>query len=515
MSGEFIRDVIKNVGPRLRAEGFDTMFVTPDDVRSSNAAAKARIILADPVARQYVGALATHLYDESVSNVAQMQALAQQYQLPLWMTEFSTSGMPSAGRPGDAFAWASLMHDLISTYDMSAVDYMWGFFGEWDRAQLVTLNHTGSTYDGYTLNKVYYTTGQFSRFVEPGAERISASSSDATVQTTAFLDDDGDLVIVAINNGASNQQTTFNLGGITGFDAVGVVRTSASENWATLPAITVNGSAFSAVLPHNSITTFTADAPARVVRRHVFYNNSSADGRNPAANAADDAAIATDKTALLPGQTSTFANVTGYSRGINGVMIDLAGLPLNPALASGDFVLETRAGTSWVPLAAAPQVSVRPGAGESGTDRVTLTLPDGTARNSWLRVTVKATPSSGLASPDVFYFGNLVGDTGGPGSPIINAIDIARTRAQLGRSTAASLAIYDFNKDGMINAIDVVLVRSNHRRALALFTAPIATDGAATIERFSPGPMPALHIRTASHPSRRGVWDEPQPDLLM
>ena len=82
-SGAFLRDVIKNLGPRLRVEGLDTMFVTPDDVRSSNGASKAAIILADPAARQYVGALATHLYDESVTNVSQMKALAVQYDLPL------------------------------------------------------------------------------------------------------------------------------------------------------------------------------------------------------------------------------------------------------------------------------------------------------------------------------------------------------------------------------------------------------------------------------------------------
>lgn len=158
-----------------------------------------------------LGALATHLYDEPVTNVGKMEPLAEQHGLPLWMTEFSLSGMGSAGRPADPFAWAPLMHELISDYDVSAVDYMWGFFGEWEgnSSMLVTLNHTGSTYDGYTLNKTYYTTGQFSRFVDPGAERIAAQ---------AFLNDDGELVIVAINAGGSNQQVTFDLKGLAAIE---------------------------------------------------------------------------------------------------------------------------------------------------------------------------------------------------------------------------------------------------------------------------------------------------------
>jgi len=63
---------------------------------------------------------------------------------------------------------------------------------------------------------------------------------------------------------------------------------------------------------------------ASVVGRDVFYNNSFYDGNNPAINAADDEAIATNKQALLPGQTATFANYTSYSKGINGVMVDVA-----------------------------------------------------------------------------------------------------------------------------------------------------------------------------------------------
>jgi hypothetical protein len=70
---------------------------------------------------------------------------------------------------------------------------------EGPNSTLISLNHTGATYDGYTLNKSYYTTGQFSRFIEPGADRINAQSSDAAVQTTAFLNEDGGLVVVAEN----------------------------------------------------------------------------------------------------------------------------------------------------------------------------------------------------------------------------------------------------------------------------------------------------------------------------
>ncbi|MEN6451761.1 MAG: SdrD B-like domain-containing protein, partial [Thermoguttaceae bacterium] len=73
--------------------------------------------------------------------------------------------------------------------------------------------------------------------------------------------------------------------------------------------------------------TDTATVTTSVIAgRHVFYNNSYYDGNNTAANAQDDSAIATDKTALLPGQKAGFANYTSYNRGINGVMVDIAGV---------------------------------------------------------------------------------------------------------------------------------------------------------------------------------------------
>lgn len=64
---------------------------------------------------------------------------------------------------------------------------------------------------------------------------------------------------------------------------------------------------------------------ATVAGRSFFYNNSKFDGDSAAADAADDAAMASGKAAPLPGGTATAANYSNYSRGINGIMIDIAG----------------------------------------------------------------------------------------------------------------------------------------------------------------------------------------------
>jgi len=160
-----------------------------------------------------------------------------------------------------------------------------------------------------------------------------------------------------------------------------------------------------------------------VVDRHVFYNNSAFDGdAGPSANddnaiAPDDPAGETVKTVLLPGDTADFTNVTSYDEGINGIMVDIDGLPPNGYIDEDDFVFKVGTDdTSIDTWTAAPDpisISIRPGAGTDGSDRVTIIWADDGIKNKWLQVAVKASADTGLVTDDVFYFGNKVGDVDG------------------------------------------------------------------------------------------------------
>ena len=73
---------------------------------------------------------------------------------------------------------------------------------------------------------------------------------------------------------------------------------------------------------------------------------------------ADDAAIDTTKRALLPGQISSSANFTVYSTGINGIMVDVDGLPEASEPSATDFLLHvgnTTDAAAW-PAAASPEL---------------------------------------------------------------------------------------------------------------------------------------------------------------
>jgi hypothetical protein len=250
---------------------------------------------------------------------------------------------------------------------------------------------------------------------------------------------------------------------------------------------------------------------ADVFGRFVFYNNSSFDGGNPAADAADDAAIATDKTALLPGAgAATFANYTSYSKGINGIIIDIAGLPPGGARGpiASDFAF--RVGNSsdrstWIDGPAPTFIRHLHGAGVGGSDRILITWADGTIRNQWLEVTVKSNSVTGLVAPDVFSFGNLVGDTGdGTATAVVNALDLAAVKRAL-NAAANITSRLDFDRSGRINALDLAAVKANLNRSLSLqpaaAAAPAATFGAVPVSAPEP-------LRVAR------IWDESSGALL-
>jgi len=253
---------------------------------------------------------------------------------------------------------------------------------------------------------------------------------------------------------------------------------------------------------------FVSLAP-EVVGRHVFYNDSGFDGHDPAVDSRDDAAIAPDKEALLPGATASFANYTSYSRGINGLLIDLAGLADAASLGTNDFTFLIGNDDSPDDWAAAPLPStlvVRPGAGVDGADRIALTWPDGAIANTWLEVTVESTANTGLASADVFYFGNAIGETGNePANTLVTPADeLAIRNARRGLGALAPLDDpHDLNRDRLVNTADRLLAR-NHRTGLA---DPLSLITPATVDALAASlETPETEPTQALSPAREAAW---------
>ena len=267
----------------------------------------------------------------------------------------------------------------------------------------------------------------------------------------------------------------------------------------------------------------------RVEGRHVFYNQSTFDGDNAGTGPEDDDAIAADKQALLPGETATLANYTSYTRGINGIMVDMAGLPPG-ALTADDFTFKM--GNSFTPGAWGPApdpalVTVRPGAGVNGSSRVTLVWPNNAVEKQWLQVTVLAGARTGLSQPDVFYFGNAIGESGNSAGPFpeqyakVNVFDMlgARDNQRNFLNPAPIDFAYDFNRDAQVDASDMLIARNNQTHflnALRLITVP---GGKAAGEQASamghPAPQDAVFRQAVQREPERPAAASSKLDWLV
>ncbi|MDZ4851893.1 MAG: hypothetical protein SGI77_21600 [Pirellulaceae bacterium] len=220
-----------------------------------------------------------------------------------------------------------------------------------------------------------------------------------------------------------------------------------------------------------------------VDNRRVFYNRSSStafgDGSGNPINAIDST-----KTALMPGQTSSFANYSNYVRGLNGLLVDISNL--GGPVTTSDFVFSVWNGISgggFGTLTASPTISVISGGGLGGSSRIKIEFGDNVIRDTWLRVTVLANTNTGLSLNDVFYFGNAVGDVN-VGNAMTSPVTVQSTLSDYmavrqnlsgGANSVGVTNIYDLNKDGRVNPLDMSIVQQNQRsRIIRHFIAPVS-----------------------------------------
>jgi len=329
---------------------------------------------------------------------------------------------------------------------------------------------------GLNIKRDFVPGGSPALLSDPGELEIHAESETiASAKITIEGYQSGDTLLTYSTN--ANIHWSFNNGVLTlsGVDTVARYRRLLNDIWFSTTANRAAGSKINIRVvvndgagdsdPAYSYISIHVPGRSSIAGRHLFYNNSSFDGSNPAANAADDGAIATDKTALLPGQTATKNNYTNYTRGINGIMVDLAGS--HGEVTVDDFIF--RVGNSndpsgWAYAPAPRAIVVRPGAGVGGADRVEITWADGAIQDTWLQVIVLDNGDTGLAAPDTFYFGNRVGDSGNESAraqpqsnEALQLINRLRSAGTNGVDASISDPL-DFDRNGRINTQDLLAV---------------------------------------------------------
>ncbi len=308
---------------------------------------------------------------------------------------------------------------------------------------------------------------------------VSASAGTLNVNLSGALASGA-----TISSGANNSPTMTLSGHISQLNAALATLAFTAPSTGTTATLTVQGNDGSTLNNlSNTLTTtiiFIAPVTPSVVNRQVFYNRSLStvfgDGIGNPVNSIDST-----KSLLLPGQLASFANYSNYSKGLNGLIIDVADFVSIPTAA--DFQFATWDGINTLGFEATtaiPTLTVLPGVGPSGSNRIKIEFADNAIRNTWLRVTILANANTGLLTNDVSYFGNAVGDmdAGNVGSPTTirtNATDtsIVRQNQSISANSVGVTSIHDINKDGRVNASDTSIVRQNQLSSIIrFFTAP-------------------------------------------
>jgi hypothetical protein len=332
------------------------------------------------------------------------------------------------------------------------------FYGVGSYAFLVTITDASSNSITSSVNVTVNQT-LTSITVTPGSARIDET---ATQPFSATADDQFD-------NAMSTQPTfAWSLGnGSIGSvnSSTGLYTAPSSSGSATVIASSgsVNGSANVTVLP------------ATVADEYMFYFGSSAfDGGDTSPSSADLNAIAenadgSDKNALAAGGTGSFANVSSYSDGLNGILIAFSNLPSGTSFTSADFQFNVGNNTNTSTWSSAPTPTAIATWTSGGQTYADIVWANNAIEEEWLQVTVNADANTLLANNDVFYFGSEIGATGVSTASTSNgevlrvtSADVVNTEnnASLLQSVPIS-NIYDFNRDGKVTSTDVVLCQNN------------------------------------------------------
>nr|WVH17030.1 beta-1,3-glucanase 13.3 [Archangium sp.] len=213
------RQLIIALKNELNANGLSTR-IWAYDHNFDSAWSYVPTILDDATSNAAVEGVAFHDYAGDPSIMTQVRNSYPNKSI--YLTERSVWGTSGADRMAQYFRnWAAGYNAWVTMLDSNIQPEKWtGTPGP------TMLIQSASAYDTYWALPEYYLIAQYSKYVKPGAKRISSSyGSASTVTNVSFLNPDNTIVSVVINQTASSQR--FKL---------------SSEGWellATLPAKTV------------------------------------------------------------------------------------------------------------------------------------------------------------------------------------------------------------------------------------------------------------------------------------
>jgi O-glycosyl hydrolase len=179
----------------------------------------------------------------------------------IWMTEFGPLSTTALTWAQALTTYGESIHNSMVTGQYNAYVW-WGLFGDAAGTCATAAGTCGLVDDAGTVQPMGYVMGQYSKFIQPGYVRVSATATPiAGVYVSAYMNGSpAHYVIVAINSNTNSQSLGFSLN-LSGNPDASVTtltpyQSTSGAGLAAQTAITVTGGQFNYTLPAQSIVTF-------------------------------------------------------------------------------------------------------------------------------------------------------------------------------------------------------------------------------------------------------------------
>jgi O-glycosyl hydrolase len=239
--------VLNNLCPTLQSVGLGNVKIMIAE-ESTWAFDLATTTQNDSAANACIGIYAAHGYN--VPSPTPFTVAAGQQ---LWETEDSDLGAQDTSA-SNGLAWAQTVHNYLTVANVNAWHYWWAVDSV-DTTGQGLLNDQGGT---LVIPARFYMIGQFTKFIRPGYVRIGATVSPiANTYISAYQNpaNRSQVVIVALNQGSTNANVTFQFNGFTASSVTPYVSNGTMNLAAQSAVSSTNGSFTYSLLPY-SVTTF-------------------------------------------------------------------------------------------------------------------------------------------------------------------------------------------------------------------------------------------------------------------
>jgi O-glycosyl hydrolase len=247
---------VANDASAITSDAHHTKLIMPEsDVFNPVDAATT---LNDSNAQGLVSIIGGHIYQLlSGGSIAPYSIPAGDTPKELWMTEFGPLSTAAPTWAEAVTTYAESIHNSMVTGQYNAYVW-WGLFGESAGSCATAAGTCGLVDNAGNVTVTGEVVGQFSKFIQPGYVRVSATNPVSGVYVSAYMNaSPAHYVIVAINTNTSSESLSFSLSGnASSVTSLTPYQSTSTAGLAAQPAVSVVSGQFSYTLPAQSIVTF-------------------------------------------------------------------------------------------------------------------------------------------------------------------------------------------------------------------------------------------------------------------